>query len=179
MRLFPPLALLLALLAVPVLSGCASSKPPVTAQYDGTRNETTYETRRISLGPMFQGSGLSAGTRVYLRAFGDCRGQSCQPREAWLAFVSEGGNTDLRIANRAVTITADGEKHRWQPKDYELQAQNTSPLLGEIVRVSLDLETLRQIAMAEQVSGTLAQDSFRLSERQREPLRQLWERMNS
>ncbi len=156
-----------------LLAGCASTSQPVTERYNALSNETTYRTRAISLGALFEGHGIDSGMRVDLEARASCPGEQCTPDLVWLSFEAVNPKTNIQIGNSAVTMRADEQLYRWTEREGKLAEQDVTYVRGTFVRVRLTLPELRQVATAEHVAGTVGPESFSLSYDDRMPLRRL------
>lgn len=173
MRLF-----LFSALGLLLSAGCATSSELVSTSYDDARDVTRYEARRISLGRMFSGNALGGGRYVNLRAWATCRGQGCQPQQAWLSFAISGSANRLQVYDRSITMRTEEERLSWPQREVKRPAEETSPLRGKVARIALDPATLETIATAQQVSGAIGNESFSLSYEQRAPLRELAARIS-
>ncbi len=173
-----------------LLTGCGTSEP-LTVRYDRLSNMTTYATRDISLGTMFEGYGIDSGMSIDLRARANCREKSCTPDKIWLTFVASNPRSDIHIMNTDVTMATDTEQYTWsngggttpqqkvQVSGGGLQTHGTY-VRGEFVRIALSLSELREIATAESVvEGRVGPESFSLSYEERAPLRKLVDRISS
>lgn len=168
----------LPVLSLLLLAGCATSQDPVTVQYQEVEDRTVYRARPINLGTMFPTGGLSRDPVVEMRSWATCSGQDCQPQQAWFAFNLR--RSDSRIVSRRdVRLETDEEVYRWSRDNERFGDWNTqSPRSGEIVRISMDISMLRDIAESERLSGRLSGERFSLSYEDRAPLRALLERIN-
>lgn len=156
------------------LVGCAS-RPPATTDYDPSENVTTYESRSISLsGLQIGSSSLSSGTEVSIQALGQCKGADCRPDEVALIFRASGSN-DLRIDNPSVELTAGKltVKSTSPDRDKNLRFREIDKISGEVTRIGLSFEEFRHFAEAEELSGSLADSRFTLSQNRTQPFRTL------
>lgn len=165
-------------LSLLLLAGCTTSRDSVTVQYQESEDRTVYRARSISLGTLFPTGGLSRDPVVEMRSWATCSGQDCQPQQAWFAFNLR--RTESRIVSRRdVRLETDEEVYRWSQENERFGEWNAqSPKSGEIVRISMDISMLRDIAESERLSGRLSGERFSLSYEDRAPLRALLDRMD-
>ena len=162
------------ILSALLLAGCTGSRPPVTARYQSAANETIYRARSIGLGTLFESGGLGQDPRVSLRGWATCSGENCHPREAWLSFSLQRSAKEMQlVSDRSVRIETAQDAYTWNQKNVP---GSRAPTSGEIVRVSLDMATLEDIATTKRFQGTIGGEGFKLSYEEREPLRALYEK---
>lgn len=167
---------LLSVLCLLAISACATNES-VRGGFDPDQFATAYETRSIALRMnRTNAMGLQGKQLVTLRAASACPGQDCLPQEVVLVFANAGDNETL-LNYETVTLTADEKEYSWEGLLDRLEAARVPP--GDFLRLSLDREDFAQIANAEVVTGTLGGAPFRLPRDQRQPLRDLLQRMRA
>lgn len=164
----------LAILAAFLLAGCATNRAPVSVHYRTNQNETVYRTVNIDLGPLFESGGLGQDPRVGMRGWATCPGENCQPREAWLSFSLQRAAKQMQlVSDRSVTLRTDEEVYSWEQKNV---VGSRAPTHGEIARIALGMDALKDVATAQNVTGTIGSEEFSLSREERAPLRALYEK---
>lgn len=156
-----------------IISGCASG-PPVTTNHDTSEGITTYKTRATTLSGLTIGSGYGTGAHVQQRALASCPGEECKPDEVVLAFQVT-SSSELRIEDRTVELTADGNTYRSEPNPPEPNEtfNDIDRAFGNLASIQLTFDEFRSVATAEEVSGSLGSASFTLSYESRSPFRAL------
>lgn len=160
-------------LVVGVLYGCASG-PPMTTNHDASEGITTYKTRAITLSGINIGSGYGSGAQVQVRALASCSGEECKPGEVVLVFQVS-GSSELRMENRSVELTADGDTYRSKRQRREINQylSDIDRATGNVATIELSFDAFRRIAIAEEFSGSLGSSRFTLSYESRSPFRAL------
>lgn len=159
-----------------VASACGSSES-VRGGFDPDEFATAYETRSIPLRmSRTNAMGLQGKKLVTLRAVAACPGQDCIPREVLLVFANDGYNETL-LDYETLTLTADDEEYTWEGLLDRQEAVRVPP--GDFLRLPVDREDFQRIAHAEVVTGTLGGAPFQLDLEDRQPFRDLLDRLRT
>lgn len=156
-----------------VISGCASG-PPVATNHDASEGITTYKTRAITLSGLTIGSGYGTGAQVQQRALASCPGEECKPDEVILVFQVT-SSSELRMEDRTVELTADGNTYRSERKASETNEtfNDIDRAFGNLASIQLTFDEFQSVATAKEVSGSLGSASFMINYDSRSPYRAL------
>lgn len=153
-----------------LLLGCATSRPNGVASFKTDLHPIDIKT---------SGNGLAGDlAQFYYQLQADCEGENCTPKEAELTFSLTTGSTDLYLSNHNISIQADDKQFEWKHKQW-INIENSPPVSGTIISVTLDFEALKTIATADTVTGLLASYPFKWSYKNRKPLRTLLEQIKN
>jgi len=159
-----------------LLAGCASG-PPVTTDYDASEGVTTYETKSIPVMNLQTGSALGHRVQVSVRALSRCTGTECEPDEVMLVFQASGSN-NLRMENPSIELEAGYLDIDARSDDDKLAQRiyDVDQVTGTLASIVLSLEEFRQVAEADEVSGSVGSSQFHLDYDDRRAFRALTER---
>ncbi len=159
-----------------LLAGCASTGPILAWQTD---EATYFETRRIDTGIRLGTGGYGSGTPVYLVAQVRCPGGDCEMAMVAFRLVTGSDAVPVYLERRDLVLTADGVSWRWEDVQDPRYATERTPVRGLLVQVQTNPQVLRQVAEAQQVTGSVGGFSFRLGYTERAALRALMARLEA
>ena len=168
----------LAVLAVLVVSwiGCTSTSRPVLVDYNASQNETTYRANSIRIPIEVRGSGYgSQFNQLRMSLNASCSGRDCQPSMVTMT-LSTGGSSDLYMGERTLVISADDERFEW-PDPRGNRENQPEQVVGMVVQITIDVEQLRAMALAESLSGTIGSVNLEFGTRSQERIRDYLARM--
>lgn len=155
-----------------VFLGACTSTGLVQTSYDADRNQTEYTTDPISIPGMSWGSGYGGSKSLEVRAEANCGGQTCEPDRVRLIFQVSGSGS-MRIENRAVQVTANGQTFGSARQQDVRDATEEASALGVIATMELPFSDFRTIAEAEEVTGSVGSSTFSLQYSKRGPFQAL------
>ncbi|BBM73652.1 hypothetical protein [Rhodothermus marinus] len=159
-----------------LLVGCASTGPVREWQTD---EAAYFETRRIDTGLRLGTGGYGSGTPVYLVAQVRCPGGDCEMATVELRLVTGSDAVPVYLERRDLVLNADGASWRWESAQDPRYAPESTPVRGLLVQVQTNPQVLRQLAEAQQVTGSVGGLSFRLGYTERAALRALVARLEA
>ena len=134
---------------VGLVSGCSTLGP--TASYDASENQMVYESAEMEVAQM--DAAIGTGKSIVMRAVASCRSRNCTPETVRLVFAldGEGGSA---IADRSISINADGIEYSWESGDPSWQQKgDVRSFRGELMQVEMAFSDEEQIATASSISA--------------------------
>jgi hypothetical protein len=96
-----------------------------------------------------------------------------------LRLVTGSDAVPVYLERRDLALTADGVSWRWEGAQDPRYATERTPVRGLLVQVQTSPQVLRQLAEAQQVTGSVGGLSFRLGYSERAALRALVARLEA
>lgn len=150
--------------------GCSGSTRPVVVDYDTTRDHTTYRANSIPVPIEMRDSGYGTQfKKLRMSLWARCEGEACQPDELRLT-LSTSGSSELYIGERTLILNADGERLIWEDRRHQ-RRRRVERVVGMILRVDMDVDTLEQLVNASEVEGRIGTVTLEIEGRPQERLR--------
>lgn len=147
-------------LLLAVVSGCGTSES--TVSYDASRNRMMYESAEMDVAQLE--AAVGSGSSIVMRALASCMSRNCTPETIRLVFAVQ-GQGQAAIADHSISIVADGTEYSWEgDQNWERQGE-VSFSEEPVVRVSLPLSSVEQIANASSISAYLGSMTLNLEGR--------------
>lgn len=156
------------------LAACSGPGELAEKTYNADRGVTVYESDPISFSNSRLQSGLGKNRSLIMEARASCQGRDCVPNEVSLIF-STSSNSSIFLTDRSISLSTGDETYEWE-EQRDTDTFEGETIIGQISRVQISLEQLRDIAAARTVNCSIGGSPFQLSFEDRRPLRQLTEK---
>lgn len=152
---------------VVLVSGCSTLGP--TASYDASKDQMVYESAKMKVAQME--AAIGPGKRIVMRAVASCRSRNCTPETVRLVFALDGQGGSA-IADRSISIDADGTEYTWRSGELSWQRRgDVRSFQGELMQVELSFSEVEQIASASSISAYIGSIPLTLEGRTQSKLR--------
>lgn len=144
--------------------GCLGSRG-AQVSYDSDENLTRYEVGNYTVSTR-SGSNFATSKSINMRAVGQCEGANCSPDVVQLIFTAS-GNQQLSLSGLDGKIVADEMKFDWSTADASQSSgiranDQMIRASGKFAVVDVPVGTLKKIATASSVEGSIGGQSLDL-----------------
>lgn len=141
-------------------------------------NDGDYSTGVIPTNFQLDSSSLADDIDILYRVKVHVDDENGTRQNAELTFQIRSGSNKIYLKSRSLSMTAGNKSFDWPGREWS-NVYNSPPVMGIITTVKLEYSDLVTIANASEVTGNLAGQNFEWSYQNREPIRDLIEKIDT